>query len=167
MTQGELDRRIQTVLDGEATAKDVAELERTLAADPASRARYDEWRSLFAALRQVPERLPPEGLVAAVTANIRVRPGAAPEPDQHFTEPRVFGATSAIPGPSPVTTRTERRAAGPAGYLGDRKMSDGTQGTNKRAIVIGVGLVAAAAAAVVGLNLAPSSQDTAGTIVPA
>ena len=47
MNISELDRLMHTVLDGEATPAEAAELDRQLAADPAARQRFDDLKRLF------------------------------------------------------------------------------------------------------------------------
>ncbi|MBK6395395.1 MAG: hypothetical protein IPF73_12500 [Betaproteobacteria bacterium] len=73
-------RLMHAVLDGEATPAEALELEGLLEADPALRERYVEWQAMFDAMQRMPQAYPPEGLVAAVMANIPHSPGRAGEP---------------------------------------------------------------------------------------
>ena len=66
---------MHAVLDGEATPAEAGELDRLLAADPAARARFDDWSGCSTGSRRVPKAFPPEGLVAAVMAEIPQPPG--------------------------------------------------------------------------------------------
>ena len=59
---------IHAVLDGEASDAEVRELEMRLAADPAARAEYEEWKRLFEALDAMPKEHAPEGLVASINS---------------------------------------------------------------------------------------------------
>ena len=148
MRASDLDRLMTASLDGEATPDESAALERALAGDPSLRQRYEAWQRLFAALDRVPAPHPPEGLVAAVMANI---PAAGrPVADQ-------------LPSPSPVF------GVGSNPFSLGGTMTDKTSGSfNKRKLVLGVGL-AAIAVVVIGysLDMPPGSKDTIGTILPA
>jgi len=148
MRTSDLDRLMTASLDGEATPDESAALERALAGDPSLRQRYEAWQRLFAALDRVPAPHPPEGLVAAVMANI---PAAGrPSADQ-------------LPSPSPVF------GVGSNPFSLGGTMTDKTSGSfNKRKLVLGVGL-AAIAVVVIGysLDMPPGSKDTIGTILPA
>jgi hypothetical protein len=149
MRASELDRLMTAALDGEATPDEAAALERALADDPVLRERYAAWQRLFDALARVPAPHPPEGLVAAVMANI---PAAGRPADDQLTSPSpIFGV-----GSNPFS-------------LGGT-MSEQTSGSfNKRKLVIGVGLAAIAVVVIAGysLDMSPASKDAVGTIAPA
>jgi len=89
-----LDELMQTVLDGEATPDEASELDRRLAGDAPARARFEEFRGLFAALSRMRKAYPPEGLVASVLANIPQNPPPAEREDQLFVAPGVIEASS-------------------------------------------------------------------------
>ena len=149
MRVSELDRLMMAALDGEATADEAAALESALAGDPALRQRYDAWQRLFTALDRVPAPHPPEGLVAAVMANI---PAAGVPADDQLPSPSpVFGV-----GSNPFS-------------LGDTMSEQTSRSFNKRKLAIGVGLATIAAVVIAGyaFDIPPSSTDAVGTIAPA
>ena len=74
---------IHSVLDGEASEAEAQQLQRLLAAEPAARAEFDAAERLFADFKSVPQRHPPEGLVAAVMAAAQV-PAANLAPPTNF-----------------------------------------------------------------------------------
>ena len=83
---------MHTVLDGEASQAQEQALQRQLREDPAARAEYARVSQLFADLGRVPQRQPPEGLVAAVMAAVGTQTRHAHERNQLFSKPRVFSA---------------------------------------------------------------------------
>ena len=160
-------RLMHAVLDGEATPAETHELDRLLDADAALRERYAEWQTMFDAMQRMPRAYPPEGLVAAVMANIPhspARPGS-----QLSAQSRVIGVTSdshrAIPESSAPILRSPRAMAPPGGYMSDQQ----TNPSSKRKIWIGAGIAAIAVIVVGGyaLDVPPASKDAVGTIVPA
>ena len=140
------------VLDGEADAAEARRLDALLAADTGARATYGELQRLYAALERLPERHPPEGLVAAVlsAAARRTPRDAGDDADQLFPAPRVFGST--------VTSTTK-----------EDPMSDRTAIFASRKAWIGAGVAAAALLVVTqyGFDLVPREQDVLGTVAPA
>jgi anti-sigma factor RsiW len=160
-------RLMHAVLDGEATPAEARELEGLLEADPALRERYAEWQTLFDAMQHMPRAYPPEGLVAAVMANIPHSP-AGPG-SQLPAHSRVIGVTSethrAIPATSAPILRTPRAMAPPGGMMSDQQNTS----SSKRRIWIGAGIAAIAVIVVGGyaLDVPPASKDAVGTIVPA
>ncbi|MBS0326007.1 MAG: hypothetical protein JSS46_05595, partial [Proteobacteria bacterium] len=161
---------MHTVLDGEATPSEAADLQRELAGRPELREEYAALQGLFSDLQRLPMGYPPEGLVAAVMANI---PQDRPDPadrDQLFAGPGVLGASS-------QGTRGRRREGFKAGRIEvqpwlrgkEENMSEQNRTfPGKRKWWIGGGI--AAAVVVVGLAsglIPPGGKDTAGTIVPA
>ena len=85
---------MHAVLDGEASEDDARRLELQLAADPAARAEFEEWKRLFKALAEVPKEHAPEGLVASVSA-------AAPAARRDDHQPFSAGVYLATRGPHP------------------------------------------------------------------
>ena len=81
MNDAERIRLMHTALDGEATEAEARELARVLAAEPAARTEFDHLRRLFDGLSRVPKAFPPEGLVAAVMANIPQNSPPRSDPD--------------------------------------------------------------------------------------
>jgi anti-sigma factor RsiW len=160
-------RLMHAVLDGEATPAEARELEGLLEADPALRERFGEWRAMFDAMQRMSRAYPPEGLVAAVMANIPHVP-AAPG-SQLSPHSRVIGVISdshrAIPETSAPILRSPRAMAPPGGYMSDQQ----TNPSSKRKIWIGAGIAAIAVIVVGGyaLDVPPASKDAVGTIVPA
>ena len=67
MNQAARIRKMQAVLDGEATPEETREIQALLARDAQARAEYESLERLFAALRDVPQAHAPEGLLAAAT----------------------------------------------------------------------------------------------------
>jgi len=94
MTHSRLNELMHAVLDGEATAVEARELDAVLARDAKAKDEFDELRSLFDVLAAVPQRFPPEGLVAAVTARLGELPATRTDADQLFAPSGVFGASS-------------------------------------------------------------------------
>jgi anti-sigma factor RsiW len=160
---------MHAVLDGEATPPEARELDAILARDAKARAEFDELRSLFDGLAAVPQRFPPEGLVAAVTARLGEIPATGTDADQLFARSGVFGASSKdVRGVTPGNkVKVDRVFPLWAFFRGDT-MSENTSGfSGKRKILIGGGIAVAAVAVAVSTGLVPPSTDTAGTIVPA
>ncbi len=170
MNPSHLDVLMHTVLDGEATPGETQEFERLLAADPASRVRFDELKRLFDGLAAVPKAYPPEGLVASVMAALPQQPRRRSRLAQLFQPWGVIRATSkearvANPGMSATVQRVSE--PGPlfrGAYMNEQK--SGSFGKRK----VWIGVAAAVAAIAVGsqfVNYPPKGQDAAGTIVPA
>ena len=84
---------IHAVLDGEASDAEARELELRLAADPAARAEFEDWKRLFEALDAVPKEHAPEGLVASIASAMPEAPGAPDAASQPFPGRRVLGHT--------------------------------------------------------------------------
>ena len=165
-----LDELMQSVLDGEATPKEAAELEGRLAADAGSRTQFEENRRLFDGLRRVPKVYPPEGLVASVLANIPQNPVSAEPDDQPFVAPGVLSASSRkargeTPGTGITVSQVFQRFARGRDMNGEK---GGLGGLGHRKVWIGGGIAVAAAIVAIGTGLVPpNSSETAGTIVPA
>ena len=88
---------MHAALDGEATAEELQELERLLAADPGARAEYDALRRLFDALQALPQLDPPPGLAESVA-----------ERRQLWLSRRVLGTASGQRAPATPTTAGTR-----------------------------------------------------------
>ncbi len=161
---------MHTVLDGEATPSEAAELQRELAMRPELQKQYASLQGLFDDLRRVPVGYPPEGLVAAVMANIPQDPAESVDDRQLFAGPGVIGLSS-------QGTRGRRREGSKAGRIElqpwlrrkEENMSEQNRTfPGKRKWWIGGGI--AAAVVVIGFAsglIPPGGKDTAGTIVPA
>ena len=85
---------IHSVLDGEASEAEAQQLQRLLAAEPAARAEFDAAERLFADFKSVPQRHPPEGLVAAVMAAAQVPAAKSRAAHQLSSRPRVIGSST-------------------------------------------------------------------------
>jgi anti-sigma factor RsiW len=162
---------MDAVLDGEATEAEARELARLLAADPAARTEFDQLRRLFDGLSRVPKAFPPEGLVAAVMANIPQNSPPQGRPDQLSLRSRVIGLVwMKARGTSPGKSATELPAHQPGIYLREWKMNEqNSSPLRKRNVLIG-GAIAVAAALVAlsyTIDFPPGAQNTVGTIVPA
>jgi hypothetical protein len=171
MNNPERARLMHTVLDGEATEAEARELERWLAADPAARTEFDHLRRLFDGLSRVPKAFPPEGLVAAVMANIPHNSPPQGRPDQLSLRSRVIGlAWIKARDTSPGKSATDLPAHQPGIYLREWKMNEqNSSPSRKRNVLIG-GAIAIAAALVAlsyTIDFPPGAQNTVGTIVPA
>src|SRR5689334_18246560 len=124
------------VLDGEATAAEVRELEAVLAADADARAEYQAQKRMFAELASIPQAFPPEGLVAQVATLVGPH-GPAREPQQledlgvrrPVSTPGAHPGTSGRIGPIPQSEPFSR----------DRHMNQ----QSKRRALIGGGIGAA------------------------
>ena len=150
---------MHAVLDGEASAAEAATLQRLLVADPAARAEFEALQHLFSGLASVPQRQPPEGLVAAVNAALDARQPALRQQPQLSLWSRVF-ASAPWEWISRISTNVVRNidmSQQPRSPFGNRKLWIG-------------GAVAAAAVVVVaqfGFDSKPNEKDVIGTIAPA
>ena len=169
MKPTELDALMQAVFDGEATPGESLDLERALAADPAARARFEEWRSLFDGLGSVPQAFPPEGLVAAVMAGLPQRVPPRARAGQLFPPPGVIAATSKESRVTSRGTSTTVHAISQTGpFTRGAQMSEQQRTFSKRKVWIGVAVaVAAIAVGAQFVDYPPKGQDAAGAIVPA
>jgi anti-sigma factor RsiW len=145
---------IHAVLDGQASDEESRELEVRLAADPAARAEFEDWKRLFEALDAMPKQHAPEGLVAAVTAALPEAPGASHAASQPFPGRRVLGHTSS--GISRLTRSVTMSEQSSRRTFANRKAW------------LGGGLAVAVAVVVTQVALDfPLSKDVVGTIIPA
>jgi len=158
---------MHAVLDGEASESETRELERQLAADPVARAEFDEWKSLFQALREMPQEYAPEGLVAAVSAALPGDKATSADLAQPFPPRRVLGYTSTR---APGSRLGDRRAVQPPTPR-TRSFSMSEQSSRffaSRKGWLGAGIVAAAAVVVAQLGFDfPVAKDVMGTVAPA
>jgi len=164
MKPAELQVLMHAVLDGEATAAEIRELQQALAADPAARARFEEWRELWDGLGQIERAYPPEGLVAAVMAALPRQRPAGEDDDQPFPAPGVFAPSSTGSRVTTGETSTTVHAISRTGPF-----TRGESMTSKRSKVW-IGVAVAVAAIAIGsqfVDYPPKGQDAAGTIAPA
>jgi len=155
-THSSLTELMHAVLDGEASAAEARELETRLAADPAARGEFEEWKRLFEALDAMPKEHAPEGLVAAITSAMPQAPGAPGAANQPFPGRRVLGYT--LFGISP---RVPIRSATMTEQSSSRIFAH-------RKAWLGAGIAAAAAVVVAQIAFDfPVAKDVVGTVVPA
>ena len=147
---------MHAVLDGEASNAEARELETRLAADPAARAEFEDWKRLFEALDAVPKEHAPEGLVASIASAMPQAPGASGAASQPFPDPRVlghtlFGISRRVPTRSVTMTEQSSRR-----IFAHRKAW------------LGGGIAAAAAVVVAQIAFDfPLPKDVVGTVIPA
>jgi anti-sigma factor RsiW len=147
---------MHAVLDGEASDVEARELELRLAADPAARAEFEDWKRLFEALHAVPDEHTPEGLVASITSAMPEAPRAPGAGNQPFPGRRVlghtlFGISRRIPTRSVTMTEQSSRR-----IFAHRKAW------------LGAGIAAAAAVVVAQIAFDfPLPKDVVGTVIPA
>jgi hypothetical protein len=171
MNDLERTRLMHVVLDGEATEAEARELDRLLAVEPTARTQFEHLRRLFDGLSRVPKAFPPEGLVAAVMANIPQNTPPRGRLDQLSLRSRVIGlASMKARGKSPGKSATDLPAYRPGIYLREWKMSEQSGSfSRKRNVLIGGGIAIVAALLTLSYTIDfPSGvQNTVGTIVPA
>jgi hypothetical protein len=164
-------RLMHAVLDGEAAEAEARDLDRLLAAEPTARTEFEHLRSLFDGLNRVPKMFPPEGLVAAVLANIPQNSPPQGRLDQLSLRSRVIGlASMKARGKSPGKSATDPSAYQPGIYSREWKMSEQSGSlSRKRNVLIGGGIAIVAALLTLSYTIDfPSGvQNTVGTIVPA
>src|SRR5712671_4038637 len=167
MNNPERARLMDAVLDGEATEAEARELDRLLAAEPAARTEFDHLRRLFDGLSQMPNDFPPEGLVAAVMANIPQNSPPRRRLDQLSLRSRVIGlAWMKARGTSPGKSATDLPAHQPGIYLREWKMNEQHSSLlRKRNVLIGGGIAIAAALVALSytIDFPPGAQNTVGT----
>src|SRR5215467_8156800 len=163
MKPAELNASMHAVLDGEATPDEARELERALAADPAARHRFEEWRELWDGLGRIELAYPPEGLVANVMADL---PHGRPEADddQLFPPSGVIAASSKESRVISRGTSTKVQAISQTGpfFRGESMISKRSK--------VWIGVAVAVAAIAIGsqfVNYPPNGDEAAGTIAPA
>ena len=164
-------RLMHAVLDGEATEAEARDLDRLLAAEPTARTEFEHLRGLFDGLNRVPQVFPPEGLVAAVLANIPQNSPTRGRLDQLSLRSRVIGlASMKARGKSPGKSATDLPAHQPGIYLREWRMNEQNSSLlRKRNVLIGGGIAVAAALIALSytIDFPPGAQNTVGTIVPA
>jgi len=147
---------MHAVLDGEASNAEARELETRLAADPAARAEFEDWKRLFEALDAMPKEHAPEGLVASIASAMPQAPGASGAASQPFPDPRVLGHTLfgiSRRDPTRSVTMTEQSSRRIFAH---------------RKAWLGGGIAAAAAVVVAQIAFDfPLPKDVVGTVIPA
>ncbi len=170
MKHGEYTERMHAVLDGTASPERARELTLARAADAAVQAEFVQWQHLFETLGRMPQALPPEGLVAAVTAAAAQRIESMRAPHQLFAHSHVIehrhpgdrGVVSRIratlrrPGRSESTRESQNMSEQQRSGFGNRKL---WAGGAVAAVAIGVAMIA--------FDFPPKSENLAGTIAPA
>jgi len=149
MDRRELTYAMHSVLDGEATDQQKLALEQALATDPAAREEFQALRRLFERFEREQAPYPPEGLVASVLSQARLRPARGVR--QLFQNLRVSRLKS-------------HHAHSEEDAMNEPK----PRSTKQRNVWIGTGLTALAVA-VAGVYLwdNTSSDTVSGTITPA
>jgi len=161
---------MHAVLDGEASDAEARELEMRLAADPAARAEFEDWKRLFEALDAVPKEHAPEGLVDSVTSALPSPPPlAAGDRGQPSSDPRVLG--HALFG-FPRRVFGESRAMEPPHVASSTSTRSITMTQSRifahRKAWLGAGIAAAAAVVVAQVAFDfPVAKDVVGTVAPA
>jgi anti-sigma factor RsiW len=156
MTHSRLLELMHAALDGEATPDEARELEGRLAGNAAAQAQFAELRGLFDGLARVPQRFPPEGLVAAVTANLPAIESSRTDADQLFSPSGVIHAnTGNVRGSSPGKRAGVDRVFQLWAFLRGDTMNEKTSGSGKRKILIGGGIAVAAVAVAISTGLFP------------
>ena len=147
---------MHAVLDSEASDAEARHLEVRLAADPAARAEFEDWKRLFEALGAMPKEHAPEGLVASIAAAMPETPGGRDAALQPFPGRRVLGQTSlgiSRRDPTRSVTMTEQSS---------RRIFA------QRKAWLGGGIAAAAAVVVAQIAFDfPLPKDVVGTVIPA
>ena len=96
---------MHAALDGEASNAEARELETRLAADPAARAEFEDWKRLFEALDAVPKEHAPEGLVASIASAMPQAPGASGAASATRTSSRTMSRSPAMRALAPSGKR--------------------------------------------------------------
>ena len=170
MNERERARLMDAVLDGEATPSEVRELDRLLAIDSAARTEFEQLKKVFDALREVPQAFPPEGLVAAVLANIPQNLVLHGTRDQLSSRSRVIGsARKEARGTSPGKSVKGPPVHQPAPFLREWNMNESNGSSRRRNVWVGssIAIVAALVALAYTVDFPPGAQNAVGTIVPA
>jgi len=163
---------MHAVLDGEASDAEARELETRLAADPAARVEFEDWRRLFEALDAVPKVHAPEGLVDSIVSAMPLpqAPGAAGAASQPFPDRRVLGHARFG---FPRRVFGESRAMQPPHVASSTPTRSVTMTQQSRIFAhrkawLGAGIAAAAAVVVAQLAFDfPVAKDVVGTVAPA
>jgi len=170
MNERERARLMDAVLDGEATPAERRDLDRLLATDAVARTEFEQLTKVFEALRAIPPAFPPEGLVAAVLANIPQKPATHTRGDQLSSRSRVIGTVMKEGrGTSPDQSVKGPPVHEPAPFLREWKMNESIGSSRKRNVWIGSGIAIAAALVALAytIDFPPGAQNAVGTIVPA
>ncbi len=171
MNPSNLTELFHTVLDGEASDEEARELEQRMAGDSGIRAAFEDLKRLFDGLARVPMAFPPEGLVAAVMANIPQNGPPRRDDDQLLPVQGVIGSdTNRIGGAASRKMSGVRRVSQPWVFSRGAKMNEQNSGFSRNRKMWIAGAIGAAVAVIAVSSLfEPSTggKDTAGTIVPA
>ncbi|HEY2816167.1 MAG TPA: hypothetical protein VGK44_03420 [Casimicrobiaceae bacterium] len=170
MNERERARLMDAVLDGEATPAEVRELDRLLAIDSATRTEFEQLKKVFKALREMPQAFPPEGLVAAVLANIPQNSVPHGPRDQLSSQSRVIGSVRMeARGTSPGESVKGPPVDQPAPFLREWSMNESNGSSRRRNVWVGSGIAIAAALVALAytIDFPPGAQNAVGTIVPA
>lgn len=164
----ELQLLMHSVLDGEATPDEAADLERQLAASPAARTEFEQLRHLFDDLARVPRQHPPEGLVASLQATLAGIPQPGERAVQLSPAFRVLaGHPGAIDmrGDSPL--KQQHQPSSPQRSLPMTQPHPPYSAKRKAMVGGGLAIVAALIVWQFGFDPTLRSEDVAGTVVPA
>ncbi len=167
MSSTELQRLMQAVLDGEATAEEAAALEGRLAADAGARAEFDALRRLFDGLKALPKKHPPEGLFAAIQSALPATAGRSSAGDQLSAASRVLRPLHGIDLRGERTVEQEHQTLPPQRSFPMTQPHPPYSAKRKAWIGAGIALVAVAIVVRYGFDSVPKSEDVAGTVVPA
>ena len=170
MNERERARLMDAVLDGEATPSEARELDRLLAIDSAARTEFEQLKKVFEALRELPQAFPPEGLVAAVLANIPQNLASQGTRDQLSSRSSVIGsANKEARGTSPGKSVKGPPVNPPAPFLREWNMNESNGSSRRRNVWVGSGIAIAAALVALAytIDFPPGAQNAVGTIVPA
>jgi anti-sigma factor RsiW len=168
MEHSALTRLMHEVLDGVASADEARELDRLLANDPEARAQFNELARLFAGLNAMAKVHPPEGLVAAVLANLPRKHRRRDRLRQLSSRWRVLSVDSgrALGSNSNKTSRTQRNFQYKS-IIRNRDMSGPNIISRKPKLWIGAGIAVVAIVLVARYFDFPPQMGTQGTIAPA
>jgi len=170
MNERERARLMDAVLDGEATPSEARELDRLLAIDPAARTEFEQLKKVFDALREVPQAFPPEGLVAAVLANIPQNLVLHGTRNQLSSRSRVLGSVrKEARGTSPGKSVKGPPVHQPGPFLREWNMNESNGSSRRRNVWVGssIAIAAALVALAYTIDFPPGAQNAVGTIVPA
>ena len=170
MNDRERARLMDAVLDGEATPAETRNLDRLLASDSTARDQFEQLKKVFEALRGMPAAFPPEGMVAAILANIPQNRSAQVPGDQLSSRSRVIGTdTKEVRGTIPGKSIKGPPVHQPVPSLREWNMNEASSSSRRRNVLIGGSIAIAAALLAVAYttDFPPGAQNVVGTIVPA
>jgi hypothetical protein len=157
---------IHAEIDGQLDPVQRVELDRALAADPATRALHGDLQAIAARLESMPQVNPPERVRKHVAEGISASRAQSGNPPRRWLPWRRQGSSNLFPAAAYYSTSGATQPnvrSVPASHTRGR-----TKMKSNKIIMIGGGLAAAIAAVVYfGSYYPPSSSDVAGTIAPA